>query len=557
MSAPWVPEANRHRLDPRMLAVTPLRQLSGLLPVILVIFVVGGQDIGGRVYPVLAGVLAVVGAGVLRWLTTRYRITSERVELNAGLLFRSTRSVPRDRIRSVDLTAGPIHRLFGLSVVKIGTGEHAEGLESRELTLDAVSAVEADRLRRLLLDRPGTGAPAYPHDAAATHPSPDPASPNPTSPGLASPGLASPDPAATPRAGTHPGGTHVVATLDWAWLRFAPLTVSSLVAVGAVAGTFAQFFNELGVNPADVVDIGGVRQEVSTTPLWLGLTLLALAVLVIAVLGSILIFVASWWGFRLVREPGGTLRSHRGLLTVRSVSLEERRLRGVEIAEPLLLRLGRGARLTAVATGLGERPGQGRGALLPPAPLAEAHRVAGAVLAEDPSPTCTSLRRHPAAARRRRLVRGIAPVVLVSAVLWLASTRWPTPVPAWAGWVALGLLPVTVLLAMDAYRNLGHALTGRYLVARHGAGLRHTVALQRSGVTGWTVSQSVLQRRAGLVTLTATTAAGDGAYHVIDVGTTEGLALAEQAVPGLLGPFLHRAEVGETVAAGHGLGSRG
>jgi putative membrane protein len=64
------------------------------------------------------------------------------------------------------------------------------------------------------------------------------------------------------------------------------------------------------------------------------------------------------------------------------------------------------------------------------------------------------------------------------------------------------------------------------------------VALQRSRVIGWTVSQSFFQRRAGLVTVTATTAAGSGGYPVIDVTTAEGLAVAEQAVPGLLTPFL-------------------
>ncbi|MGH3882034.1 MAG: PH domain-containing protein, partial [Pseudonocardiaceae bacterium] len=132
------------RLDPRMLAVTPIRQLAGFLPVIAVVLVVGvGQDVGGRVYGLLVGVGVVVLAGVLRWSTTRYRITSERVELRSGLLFRNARSVPRDRIRSVDITAGPVHRLFGLSVVKIGTGERTEGDGSRELSLDAVSTAEA------------------------------------------------------------------------------------------------------------------------------------------------------------------------------------------------------------------------------------------------------------------------------------------------------------------------------------------------------------------------------------------------------------------------------
>lgn len=483
------------RLDPRMLAVTPLRQLAGFLPVIAVVLLVGvGQDVGGRFYGLLVGVLVVVLAGVLRWLTTRYRITNERVELRSGLLFRNARSVPRDRIRSVDVTAGPVHRLFGLSVVTIGTGERSAGVESRELTLNAISAAEADRVRQRLLASVAAGA-AGPNHLGVSAP--------PTSTELAA--------------------------LDWSWLRFAPFTVSSLVAVGAVAGAFAQFVGELG---ADVADLGGVREKLSAAPLWLGISVVAVLVLVIALLGSLLIFVEAWWGFQLVREPGGTLRIRRGLLTTRSVSLEERRVRGVEVIEPLLLRVGRGARTTAVATGLGGRRGHGRGALLPPAPREEAHRVAGVVLTEDPSPTRMTLRRHPLEALRRRLVRAVLPVLAGSAVLWLA------PLPVWAAWATLGLLPVAVLLAVDSYRNLGHALTSRYLVTRHGTGVRGTVALQRSGVIGWTVSQSFFQRRAGLVTVTATTAAGGGAYQVIDVRTADGLAVAEHAVPGLLRPFV-------------------
>ncbi|MGB9280505.1 MAG: PH domain-containing protein [Pseudonocardiaceae bacterium] len=486
-------EPDWQRLNPWMLAVTPLRQLGGLMPVIVVVVVIGiRQDVGDRIYSVLAGVLVVLFAGMLRWVTTRYRITSERVELRAGLLFRSTRSVPRDRIRSVDVTAGPVHRLFRLSVLKIGTGERTEGRESRELTLDAISAAEADRVRQRLLNPPDAGCP---HPSGAT---------------------------------VAPTGTEL-ATLSWPWLRFAPLTVSSLVAVAAVAGAFGQLINDVG---ADAVDVGGIRERLSMAPLWVGVAAFAVLALVIALAGSVLIFIESWWGFTLVRELGGTLRVRRGLFTTRSVSLEERRLRGVEVVESPLLRVGHGARTIAVATGLGGRRAHGRSALLPPAPRAEAHRVSGVVLTEEPSPTGTTLRRHPLVALRRRLVRATVPVLAGSAALWLA------PVPVWLAWAVLALLPVTVLLALDAYHNLGHAVTSHYLVTRHGAGVRGTVALQRSGVIGWTVSQSFFQRRAGLVTVTATTAAGNGGYSVIDVATADGLAVAQHAVPGLLEPFV-------------------
>ena len=165
--------------------------------------------------------------------------------------------------------------------------------------------------------------------------------------------------------------------------------------------------------------------------------------------------------------------------------------------------------------------------------------MSGAVLAEEPSPTMTMLHRHPLTALQRRLIRAVLPVLVISAALWLA------PVPTWIAWVTFSLLPVMMLLAVDAYRNLGHALTSHHLVTRHGAGVRATIALRRSGVIGWTVSQSFLQRRSGLVTITATTAAGAGGYSVIDVGTAEGLAVARQATPELLEPFL-QPELGGT-----------
>jgi putative membrane protein len=79
-------------------------------------------------------------------------------------------------------------------------------------------------------------------------------------------------------------------------------------------------------------------------------------------------------------------------------------------------------------------------------------------------------------------------------------------------------------------------------VTRSGTVRRAAVALQRGGIIGWTAKQSIFQRRAGLLTLTATTAAGAGAYSILDVGTSHGLAVAERAVPDLLTPFLQVAE---------------
>jgi putative membrane protein len=64
--------------------------------------------------------------------------------------------------------------------------------------------------------------------------------------------------------------------------------------------------------------------------------------------------------------------------------------------------------------------------------------------------------------------------------------------------------------------------------------------LGTDGIIGWNLRRSFFQRRAGLATLTATTAAGRQRYEVPDVPSAEALRLADAATPGLLTPFLER-----------------
>src|SRR5690606_27886770 len=100
------------------------------------------------------------GADIVSWATTRYRITPERVELRSGLLRRSELSIPRDRVRTVNVTGKPLHRIFGLATVEVGTGRAG----SSHLRLDAVTSDEGGRLRADLLVRATTatavGAPS-------------------------------------------------------------------------------------------------------------------------------------------------------------------------------------------------------------------------------------------------------------------------------------------------------------------------------------------------------------------------------------------------------------
>jgi putative membrane protein len=183
----------------------------------------------------------------------------------------------------------------------------------------------------------------------------------------------------------------------------------------------------------------------------------------------------------------------------------------------------------------------GRGAerggslLLPPAPAGEAWRVAAAVLG-SPDPLTAPLVAHGARAHRRRYTRIALAWVVVAAVL-VALPR-ALPAPSWTWELAPALLPVAAALAYDRYRSLGHAVVGRFLVTSRGSLVRRRCVLAREGIIGWNLEQSFFQRRSGLVTLVATTAAGRQQYAVQDVATDEALRVANAALPDLLAPFL-------------------
>ncbi|MDT7557296.1 MAG: putative rane protein [Pseudonocardiales bacterium] len=525
MSEPDDAEAGWQRLDPRVLAVFPLRQAGALIPVVGVLLLTGRGQGGWHLVAALAPVLVVLAMAVSKWATVRYRVGGERVELRSGLIHREQRSLRRDRVRTVDLRANPAHRLFRLTVVEIGTGSSTT--KEGRLSLDAVTVAEGERLRRDLLDRSPIRVATSP---AAGPPSASPLGASPPGAGPADPATPLPDHTTPPERATRRVGSGVeVARLRPSWLRFAPLTASGLVAVAAIAGTVFRVASDAGVDVTSSATLHAAGDEFSAVPLWVAVVALVAAVLVLAGLGSLAVYLEGWWGYRLTREPDDTLRLRRGLLTTRSLSVEQSRMRGAEVAEPLLLRLVRGARCAAITTGLDAKTSN-RGALLPPAPRAEAHRVAAAaLLLDDPAAgTAAVLVRHPPAALRRRLTRALLPSVALVAVVWaLPELGWLWP-------AALLLLPLAALLAADRYRNLGHALLPDYLVISQGSLVRRRVALQRRGIIGWRLRQSPFQRWAGVATLDAVTAAGAGRYSVVDLPVATAVELVDLVNPGLL-----------------------
>jgi uncharacterized membrane protein YdbT with pleckstrin-like domain len=498
------------RLSRRSMIVRPLTDLVRLLPLVAGLLILHTRTGGGLVWGVLASVFA-VATGLVHWATTRYLITAERVYVRRGLLNQKTLSVARDRIRSVDVTAHLLHRMLGVCRVNIGTGRN--DLRSGEsFRLDGVTRADAEQLRIELLT--GTAAPAPP--APLTPPAP-----------------LAPEPA-------RPAGerTTEILRLQLGWLRFAPLTLTGVVVLGVLFGAVIQITNATEINIAATDPVQHVVTDFTALSvvqrILVGGSVLLACYVLIAMVG----YIAVFWDFRLTGIGTDTLRVTRGLLSVRATTISLARLRGVEISESLLLRTARGARCIAIATGLhvgrgAEREGS---VLSPPAPRAVALHVGSAVLGLPEDLCAGPLIQHGPAARRRRYVRALAGAAAVIAAIYLATRAQDGP--AWVWISSFALLPAAAVLAADRYRSLGHRLAGGWLVTRTGTLARRRNIISTDAIIGWRVHQTWFQRRQGLITLTATTAAGQQHYSVRDVPVAQGLALATAATGALLQPFL-------------------
>ncbi|HXP18272.1 MAG TPA: PH domain-containing protein [Streptosporangiaceae bacterium] len=541
------------RLSPRSLIVRPLTDLARLLPLLAGLLILHSRTGSGLIWGIAASVLAVV-TGLVHWATTRYRITDERVYVRRGLLNQKILSVARDRIRTVDVTAHLLHRMLGVCRVSIGTGRN-DLRPGESFHLDGLTRSAAESLRDLLLAGSAavgrSGAPAAAGGdagvaAAGAAGAAGTAGEIPTMAysvdGIDLTGLTGgPGLAGVAGAGvlaSEPDRSADIVRLRAGWLRFAPLTMTGLVVLGVLIGSVLQISRETDINLATVDPVRLIVADFSALSLAQRILAGAAAALVGYVLVATAGYVAVFWKFRLVRQGSDTLRVTRGLLSTRATTISLSRLRGVEISEPLLLRAARGARCIAITTGLhvgrgAEREGS---VLLPPAPRAVARAVAADVLGVSDHVCAGSLERHGPVARRRRFTRALAgAAVIVAAVA--AATRFGHG-PPWIWLSSLGLLPAAALLAADRYRSLGHRLADGWLVTRIGSLTRRRSIIGTEAIIGWRIHQSWFQRRQGLVTLTATTAAGRQHYAVQDVPVAQALAVATAATGDLVRPFL-------------------
>ncbi|MCJ0904653.1 PH domain-containing protein [Rhodococcus sp. ARC_M6] len=485
---PWL------RLDRRMLLVHPVNEVVKLLPVLVVSFILGSQS-GNHLWGIGVVTLLVI-FGLLRWFTTTYRIGPVHVQLRTGVFQKKLLSVPRSRIRSVDVEAGVMHRLLGLSIVRIGTGQRAgKGHESNKFELNALSSALIPDLRAALL----AGAQGKPERPG-----------QPTS--------------ETPL--TQESSETEIGHWQPSWVRYAPFSFTGIFIIAAIVGIAFQY----GVGSA-IAQSSAVSNSVDSLES-LGITVLVIVALVaLLVLSSIFACVQYLiaFGNMTLTDNGRILHVSHGLLKTRQTTLDRARLRGTTLKEPLLLRLAGGARLDAIMTGVSAEKKESS-LLLPQGPRAEAERVMATVIG-DTRQASVALVGHGSAARRRRYTRGLF-ASGIALVALLACLTFGVQVPVYA-WVVVAVLAVGgAALAYDRATGLGHAVLPGWLITRSGSLDRKRHSLEADGVIGWTVRETFFQRRAGVATVIAATPAGTGGYAVIDLPAQDSWSLIEAVTPG-------------------------
>ncbi len=488
MSAPDAPTGGEatppRRLDPRTVLVRGLKgSPSAILGIPFVLAWARGEGASlAFLLPGLALLLVIVlVSSWLRWRAFTYQILPGQLVIAHGLIKRTRRSIPAERIQDVSITQGLLSRLFGLAEVRIETG----GGEADEGRLDSVSLAEAHRLREVL-----RGARTGDQGAEAGE-----------------------------GGGGAPAET-VLFEMGLPRLLFSGLFNFSLVWIAAIFGVLQYFGQAFGYDWDRWLDMLGVAerelQSRINAPVLLGAAGGALA---LGLAAGVTRTVLRNFGFRLSHAEA-RFRYRRGLLTRAEVVVARRQIQlGLVERGAVSGRLG--WRAFKVQTLGGSDDVSGRQELAPfarPAELAPIIALAGLPPFERPGLRPVS---------GWHVLRGIIALVVAPTVIILAASIF-FPL------AALLLLAMPVMLAVALLRRRCHryALAASSVQVTRGVLVRREWTVPYGNVQTVTVRRGPLQRRLGIATVRIDTAGGSGINgpHIHDIGEAEAAALVRDLI---------------------------
>ena len=434
----------------------------------------------------LASVLIGVGIAFLRWRRLTYTIGEADIRVESGLVSRTARSVPFERIQDVSLEARPLPRLFGMVSVKFETGSGG----GDDLKLEYLTAADGERLRQLVRERRDAEQVAV---------------------------IDGRDPVAPPSSAADEG--EALFTMDPRRLLTFGLFEFSLAVFAVLGGLLQYVDNFTGVEIWDVDLWRSWLEEQGSTVASLGPYAQAAG----AVAGVITLIVIGFgtgivrtllrdWGFTLTRSPRG-FRRQRGLLTRTDVVMPVHRVQALAIdTRALRYRFGWHS-LSFVSLAQDDK---NESHVVAPfarmdeiAPIA---RAAGFHLPDEATRWHRASKRH----------RDDGATIKASALLLAAI---PTAVFAPFGMALIPLGLALVLVARDfyAWEFRRHAIDDSQVFASHGFLSPATMIATRLKLHSVEIAQGPIARRRGYATVHLGLAGGTFVMHGVPLADARAL----------------------------------
>lgn len=489
------------RLHPGTALIRFIRALPQTV-VILPVIATRASGIGWwALVPAMLAAAAMLGGFIwLSWRRFRYGVGPGGIVIEHGLIARTRRTIPFDRVQDVDIERGPLHRLFRLAKVRIETG--AGGKD--EGVLDSVDLAEADRLRAAVR----AGQAALGGDGVAIAPDP-----------------VQGDTIAQPADDARNART--IFTMDTPRVLLFGLFNFSLVYIAGIYAVLNFFDSWLPFGWNDARRYLGEAQHrveegaVSVTVI-VAAALLAVA---LGVLAGVARTLAREHGFRLSAERAG-FRRERGLFTRTEVVIPRRRVQLALIETGPVRRAFGWFGLSFQTLSEGQKGEGGRQSV---APFARSDETA--VVIDDARPF-----RLPAPDRlqpvsRKHVLRALAPrLVLPLLAIAIGGVLYP---PLWLGIAPVALAGLATMLERRRHR---YALEGDLLFVQRGWWRQRLWIVPVASAQTISLSRSPVQRLLGLATVAIDTAGAAllATPNVEDLRLDDAVALRDALKAGVL-----------------------
>ena len=427
----------------------------------------------------IAALLLVVSAAsiFIYWRRFEFRVGADDIQIDSGVLSRTHRSIPFDRIQDVDITQGPVARVLGLAKVTFETGGGSAQAGKEDGVIQAITLKRAEQLRELVRGRRSS-----PVSAAAA----------PDQPAQESP----------------------VYAMDFRRLFLAGLFNFSLALFAGLFGLSQTVGDFLNFDPFSrsfwvrVLSASGPLRDYVLAHQGVTAAAGVIVLLVVGLMTGVIRTVTRDFGFRLDRTGVG-LRRRRGLFTRTDVTLPVKRVQAAIIASgPIRERMGYGElKLQSLAR---DEDKSGNHVLAPLATQEEAGRILSAL----------GWRSLPDQVAWQRVSRtfvwsfllGLAPILVVAVTAQLAFM--PLLGLAWL------IIPFALWWARRLeWKRIGYSLDSDRLLIRTGWWRRRITVLPLSRIQSIDLRESFVSRWFGTASL--------------QFGVAGGSALAAHSIPAI------------------------